>query len=111
MVNDIDDLTAGLPDGKETQMNIYSSNQWPMPFYLRKYKRTLWWGDKVTPEDAPIIITQTDQANELNKAIKKKYKINQYTLRSGVLLLLYIDEDYFKNKRSQLAQKADKAKK
>ena len=104
LVADIEDTTAGLKDRENIPINIYSPIQWPLPFYLRNFKKAAWWGASASPEDAPIVIAQDTQEEGLKKSLKKNYKMTKYKMRPGVGILVYIDEEFFKNRRREQAE-------
>ena len=83
-------------DGEQTGITIVSPDYWPLPWYLRDYKRTAYFG-QLAQSTEPLIIakdTQKDQiqANfgELYRQVLSNEGDGSFELRPGVRLLLYV---------------------
>jgi uncharacterized protein (TIGR03663 family) len=86
-------------DGEQTGITIVSPDYWPLPWYLRDYKRTAYFGDMAQSTE-PLIIAREDQkpkmeANfgELYRQVSSSDPSGTFELRPGVRLLLYIRRD------------------
>src|SRR6185295_12209951 len=96
LLDEIDKVAARTHQGKETGITIVSADYWPLPWYLRDYKRTGYHG-RMTPSNEPIIIARQDQAVEVQTTFGDRYQQIQsgfntagsFPLRPGVDLLLY----------------------
>ncbi len=96
LVEKIDELAGRTHQGFETGITIVSADYWPLPWYLRDYKRVGYHGS-MTPSVEPIIIASQGQAAEVQSTFGDRYQQIQsglnpagsYTLRPGVDLLLY----------------------
>jgi len=62
---------------------------WPLPWYLRNYKNTGYFG-KPMSTNASIVIASVRQVPELAPLLADRYRlIGTYPMRSGVQLVLY----------------------
>jgi len=96
LVDEIDQLAQRTHQGTETGITIVSPDYWPLPWYLRDYKRVGYFGH-MTPSTEPIIIAKQDQAAEVQATLGDRYEqihsgfntAGSFALRPGVDLLLY----------------------
>ena len=96
LLEEIDKVAERTHQGKETGITIVSADYWPLPWYLRDYKRVGYHGH-MTPSNEPIIIARQDQAEEALTTFGDRYQQIQsgfntagsFPLRPGVDLLLY----------------------
>ena len=96
LLEEIDKVAERTHQGKETGITIVSADYWPLPWYLRDYKRVGYHGH-MTPSTEPIIIARQDQAAEVEATFGDRYQQIQsgsnvagsFPLRPGVDLLLY----------------------
>ena len=96
LVDEINQLAQRTHQGGETGITIVSPEYWPLPWYLRDYKRAGYYGH-LTPSTEPIIIARSDQAAEVQATFGDRYQQIQsgfnaagsFPLRPGVDLLLY----------------------
>jgi uncharacterized protein (TIGR03663 family) len=97
LVDEINKLAERTHQGSETGITIVSADYWPLPWYLRDYKRVGYHGH-MTPSNEPIIIAREDQAEEVQTTFGDRYQQIQsgfntagtFPLRPGVDLLLYV---------------------
>lgn len=93
LVNAIDTIAAGNPAGKNIGITIMSPEHWPLPWYLRDYPNTGYWG-KMVDTDQPIIIALENQKAEIAQRFGDKYReISEHDLRPGNRLVLYLRKD------------------
>jgi len=93
LVNEIETIAAGNPAGKNIGITIMSPEHWPLPWYLRDYPNTGYWG-KVVDTDQPIIIALENQKAEIARRFGDKYReISEHDLRPGNRLVLYLRKD------------------
>jgi len=93
LIHEIEKIAAGNPAGKEIGITVMSPEYWPMPWYLRDYTHTGFWGH-VVPTTEPIIIALQTQKAELEEKFGDKYRlIGEYDLRPGNRLSLYLRKD------------------
>lgn len=96
LVDEIDQLAQRTHQGAETGITMVSPEYWPLPWYLRDYKRVGYFGH-MAPSTEPIIIARQDQAAEVQATFGDRYQQIQsgfnpagtFSLRPGVDLLLY----------------------
>jgi uncharacterized protein (TIGR03663 family) len=96
LVDEINKIAERTHQGAETGITIVSPDYWPLPWYLRDYKRVGYHGH-MNPSNEPIIIAKQDQAEEVQATFGDRYQQIQsgfnpagsFPLRPGVDLLLY----------------------
>jgi uncharacterized protein (TIGR03663 family) len=102
MLEEIDRISKRLGTGTDTGIAMVSPDYWPLPWYLRDYKRVGYY-QKIVPTTEPIIIASTAQADQLKLAYDDRYVLvssgksdGSFALRPGVDLLLYVRKDVAK---------------
>lgn len=95
LVNRVEEIAAMTPEGQDIHINILrpDGDYWPLPWYLRQYKRVGYWTQLPKHPDAPIIIADTALRPWLEENLKNQYHIEFASLRPNVLLFLYIRQD------------------
>ena len=96
LVDEINQLAQRTHQGTETGITVVSPDYWPLPWYLRDYKRVGYFGH-MNPSTEPIIIAKQEQAAEVQATFGDRYQQIQsgfntagsFPLRPGVDLLLY----------------------
>lgn len=96
LVEEVDRVATRTRLGGETGITIVSPDYWPLPWYLRNYKRVGYHG-RMTPSNEPIIIAKKEQADEVRATFGDRYQQirsgfnteGSYSLRPGVDLLLF----------------------
>jgi uncharacterized protein (TIGR03663 family) len=89
LIKQVEEISTRNGTGTDTGITVASPNHWPMPWYLRDYKKAGYWG-KVVPTQEPIVIGQSDQETELRNTLGDGYqRVGFYDLRPGVVLVLY----------------------
>ena len=70
-----------------------SPEYWPMPWYLRDYSHTGYWGH-IEATNEPIIIAHQSQKAQIQEQFGDRYRlIGEYDLRPGNRLFLYLRRD------------------
>ncbi len=93
LVSDIDKIAAGSSQGRNIGITVMSTEHWPLPWYLRFYPNTGFWGKVVTTNE-PIIIAHQTQVEEVNRELGDKYRLlSVHELRPGNRLYLYLRKD------------------
>ena len=95
LVGRINDLAAVHPDGKSLLIKILAGpyEQWPLPWYLRKYKKVGYWDKAEAAGElaaADLIVAAAEQAETVRKKLGEGYIVEHYGLRPEVLLTLFI---------------------
>jgi uncharacterized protein (TIGR03663 family) len=96
LVEEINQLAQRTRQGGEIGITIVSQDYWPLPWYLRDYKRVGYFGH-MSASTEPIIIASQGQAAEVQAAFGDRYQqiksgfneAGSFPLRPGVDLLLY----------------------
>jgi uncharacterized protein (TIGR03663 family) len=96
LVDEINKIAQRTHQGDQTGITIVSPDYWPLPWYLRDYKRVGYFG-AMTQSNEPIIIAKQEQAAEVLTTFGDRYQqvhsglnaAGTYALRPGVELLLY----------------------
>ena len=83
-------------DGEQTGITIVSPDYWPLPWYLRDYKRTAYFA-QMAPSTEPLIVAKDIQKAEMEANFGELYRQvpsndsdGAFELRPGVRLLLYV---------------------
>jgi predicted membrane-bound mannosyltransferase len=83
-------------DGDQTGITIVSPDYWPLPWYLRDYSRTAYFGTMAQSTE-PLIIAREDQKPTMDANFGELYRMvpsndasGSFELRPGVRLLLYV---------------------
>jgi uncharacterized protein (TIGR03663 family) len=93
LVDEIDSIAAGNPAGKDIGIVVMSPEYWPLPWYLRSYRRAGFW-DKIVETSEPILIVHQNQAQEVERLFGSRYRyISSHDLRPGVRLYMYLRRD------------------
>jgi len=89
LVQQVQNIADNKGTGKSTSIAITAPEYWPLPWYLRDYKKTGYFGQPVSTT-AAIVIASTRQVSELAPLLGERYRlIGEYPLRPGVQLVLY----------------------
>lgn len=103
LVQEIERIAERTHQGPQTGMTIVSPDYWPLPWYLRNFKRVGYYG-RMSPSTEPIVIASQGQAEEVQAAFGDRYQqvhsgLNlqgNFPLRPGVDLLLYTRRELVK---------------
>jgi hypothetical protein len=93
LVDEIETVASHNPAGKRMGITIMSPEHWPLPWYLRDYPNSGYFG-RVVSTSEPIIVAQPDQSEEIETKMGNLYRrFHSYELRPGVWLVLYLRRD------------------
>ena len=99
MLAEIDRISKRTGTGTDTGIAIVSPDYWPLPWYLRDYKKVGYY-QQIVATNEPIIIGSTAQEEQLKQTYGDRYVLvssgkedGSYALRPGVDLLLYVRKD------------------
>jgi uncharacterized protein (TIGR03663 family) len=102
MLDEIDRISKRMGTGPDTGIAIVSPDYWPMPWYLRDYKKVGYY-QQIVATNEPIIVGSTAQEEQLKATYSDRYVLmssgkddGSYDLRPGVDLLLYVRKDVAK---------------
>ncbi len=83
--------------GENTNMHINiirpDGDYWPLPWYLRAYKKVGWWHRIPENPDASVILAAPEIYETLSARLRQEYLVEFHALRPGVLLHAYIRQD------------------
>lgn len=90
MVDEINYIADHNPAGEKIGIIVMSPEHWPLPWYLRDYPNTGYWG-KVIDTHEPILIVHEDQVQQVEQKYESSYRmLRSYRLRPGNTLFLYV---------------------
>jgi uncharacterized protein (TIGR03663 family) len=99
MVDQIDRISKRIGTGTDTGIALVSPDYWPLPWYLRDYKKVGYY-QQIVPTNEPLIIGSMAQEEQLKTTYGDRYVLvpsasdeGAYPLRPGVDLLLYVRKD------------------
>jgi uncharacterized protein (TIGR03663 family) len=102
MVDEIDRISKRIGTGSDTGIALVSPDYWPLPWYLRDYKKVGYY-QQIVPTNEPLIIGSMAQEEQLKTTYGDRYVLvpssadeGAYPLRPGVDLLLYVRKDVAK---------------
>lgn len=102
MVDQIERIATRMGTGTDTGIALVSPDYWPLPWYLRDYKKVGYY-QQIVPTNEPMIIGSIAQEEQLKTTYGDRYVLvpsgadeGAYPLRPGVDLLLYVRKDVAK---------------
>ncbi len=98
LVRRVEDLAAVHPDREKLPIKVVAGpyETWPLPWYLRRLGRVGYWtsaDEAGSPEEAAVIITDTEQAGRMESILNTYFQSEYYELRPNVFLVLHIRND------------------
>jgi len=93
MLEMIEKVSIMESGGKNIDIKVTAKKYWPVPWYLRDFKRVGYWGRIPDNPDARIIIGGKEKDDEIRELLKYKYHRRGYSIWPGTNLILYIRED------------------
>src|SRR5437016_772474 len=93
LIDEIETVASHNPAGKRLGVTIMSPEHWPLPWYLREYPNSGYFGT-IVPTQEPIIVALEAQSEEIEKTMGTQYRrFHSYDLRPGNRLVLYLRRD------------------
>jgi uncharacterized protein (TIGR03663 family) len=89
----IEDAAARSPEGREgLAIRFYTNNRWPLPWYLREYRGTLYQKEVPYDPGGDVLIFDPGQEPDVRAGLKdwKRYQRRVFTLRKNVKLVVYV---------------------
>jgi len=110
LVRRVEELAAIHPDHEKMLIKVIAGpyQTWPLPWYLRRFSRVGYWIDAGlagAPEEAAVIITDTEQAGRLEPILVQSFQSEYYELRPNVFLVLHIRADLWEEYLKSRAEK------
>jgi uncharacterized protein (TIGR03663 family) len=98
------------PAGYHMRINVFTPDphdQWPLPWYLRRFDRVAYFTDAPANPDAPMIIFRPEAWPRLQERLKDKdnYQYEHVGLRPAVVLTVGIRADLWKKYRDEVLAK------
>jgi uncharacterized protein (TIGR03663 family) len=111
----INEVAALHADGPSMRTHFITPDYWPLPYYLRKLKRIGYWNTPPAAPDAPVIVVSSALQEQLEPLLRERYHTEFFGLRTGVLLVLNIQQDLWdryllERSRTQAHSKGDAGK-
>src|SRR5262249_32739273 len=104
LIAEVSRLADRAGTGSETSITVTSSEYWPLPWYLRDYRRVVYPG-QLGDTNASLVIGSQDQDGELKARLGTSYeRVALYTLRPGVNLVLYARRGLLESDQAMLNQ-------
>ena len=102
MLAEIDRISKRLGTGNDTGIAMVSPDYWPLPWYLRDYKKVGYY-QQIVATNEPIIVGSMAQDEQLKQTYGDRYVLmssgkdeGSFALRPGVDLLLDVRKDVAK---------------
>jgi uncharacterized protein (TIGR03663 family) len=94
MINEVNRIAERAETRYETNINVAAPEYWPMPWYLRDYKRVGYQSRVIPTTTDAVVITSASQSAEMQAANGAHYQlVGTYPMRPGVTLNLYARRD------------------
>jgi len=90
----IDDIARVTGAGRDLLICVTASEYWPLPWYLRRYRRVGYWTEPHVLPGAQVILASPEFCSALREAgLSGRWEQQFYGLRPGVPIVLMIPED------------------
>ena len=101
-------LASVDPAGYHMLINVITPDahdQWPVPWYLRRFDRVAYYTEVPADPDAPMIIFSSEAWPRLEARLKDNYQYEHVGLRPAVVLTVGIQADLWKKYRDEVLAK------
>jgi hypothetical protein len=99
LVQWVNAIARNSPAGHQTLLKIVApeSDYWPLPWYLRHFKRVGWYDQSPADPYAPMMIISSRLHAELDEKSDKRWlMVRLFEFRPGVFFELYVQFDLWK---------------
>lgn len=94
MMDRVKRIAEASKKGKNAEIDVVSRDYWPMPWYLKDFPHTVYYGQLTDSSKAEIVIAGANEQAELAKRYGRTHRIvGTYPLRPGVDLILLVRND------------------
>lgn len=95
LVQRINDLAAVHPEGRALRVHVITpdGDYWPLPFYLRAFRRVGYFTVQPERPDADVLIVASSIAQAVQERLTDHYHVEHGSLRPGVLFRIYIRQE------------------
>jgi uncharacterized protein (TIGR03663 family) len=90
LVSRIEEVAAGDPAGRSVAIDILSPDYLPLNWYLRDFDRVAYFGRLIDHPQGVMVIARCDAAAEVASLLAPGYSREEYELRPGVRLCLFL---------------------
>jgi len=92
-----EDIRRVHPEGYNMYIQVIAppDNYWPLPWYLRSFKRVGYYPQAPEEVAGAMIITSIKMQKQVEKKLNGDYQSDIYGLRPGVLLITYIKRQWW----------------
>lgn len=104
LLQQLEKLALESGKGKDISLNVFTDKYWPLPYYLMKYTQVHYYGDftRVAQVDADLVLVDSSKKNRLEALLRQKYTPKYHSLRSGVPVVLFVNEKLTDQNSSQV---------
>ena len=91
----VDSIAASNDKKNELDMHFFTSDYWPLPWYLRNYERVAYWDKKQADNsvnELEVIIFPNEEDN-FHERLEDTHTFSLYGLRRGTHLILACRND------------------
>lgn len=109
LVQRVEAISQVAPEGHETVVKVIApESYWPLPWYLRQFKRIGWYEELPADPFAPIILASAKLGAALDDKSDKRYIMTgYYELRPNVFLELYVERGLWEKFVATLPREVD----
>jgi uncharacterized protein (TIGR03663 family) len=88
----IETFASSRPERRAVPIEILSPDYLPLNWYLRDFSDVSYYGKTIERPVAPVVIARSDTADDVEKSLGSGYVREQFALRPGVDLCLFLQE-------------------
>ena len=92
LVSRIEEVATRDPEGRSVGIQILSPDYLPLNWYLRDFDNVGYFGKPIDRPEGSMIIARSDAADEVATRLEGVYRREEYDLRPGVRLCLFVRE-------------------
>jgi hypothetical protein len=99
LVNRVEALSRFSPEGRGMTIKVMSPRNdfWPLPWYLRQFRRVGWWSGVPADPFAPVMVVAASLEAALDERPARTHLMaGYYQLRPQVFLELYVELDLWR---------------
>lgn len=90
LVREIETAAARLGPGKDASIAIFAPENWPLPWYLRDYKKAGYWGDFKEGVESDLYVSSVEQDEKMRAKLGDRFeRIGPFNMRGVVNLVLW----------------------
>ena len=104
----VKEIAALDPAGMHMRINVFTPDphdQWPLPWYLRRFDRVAYYATVPARPDAAVLIFPNEVWAALRDRLRDGYHYNHFGLRPGVVLNVGVRDDLWQKFRDEVLVK------